>query len=77
MAKQAAIGMEQPSAFTRLWTFFQEVKVEMAKVAWPSKNELKQSTTIVLLVLAIFAAITFVYDIVFTRVVLGLLNLLG
>lgn len=77
MAKQSAIAAERPSPFVRLRDYFQEVKVEMTKVAWPSKGELKQSTTIVLLVLAIFGAITFVYDYFFTHLVIGLLGLFG
>ena len=77
MAKDSVMAGARPSPFTRLRDFFQEVKTEVAKVAWPSKDELKQNTQIVLLVLAIFAIIIFVYDTVFNSVVIGFLNLLG
>ena len=77
MAKQSVALVERPSAFNRLKDFFQEVKVEMAKVAWPSRNELKQSTSIVMMVLGVFGFITFVYDLVFSHVLITLLSVLG
>ncbi|MDX9972550.1 MAG: preprotein translocase subunit SecE [FCB group bacterium] len=77
MAKQTVALAERSSAFDRLKDFFGEVRVEMAKVAWPSRNELKQSTSIVMMVLGIFGLITFVYDLIFSRVLLALLSSLG
>jgi preprotein translocase subunit SecE len=77
MAKQSVALAERPSAFARLRDFFQEVKVELAKVAWPSRNELKQSTSIVLMVLGLFGLIVFVYDFFFSHFVLMLLRSLG
>ncbi len=77
MAKDSAMAGARPSPFTRLRDFLQEVKTEMGKVAWPSKEELKQSTQVVLLVLAVFAFIIFVYDSVFNSIVIGFLSLFG
>jgi preprotein translocase subunit SecE len=77
MAKQSVALVERPSIFNRLKDFFNEVKVEMAKVAWPSRAELKQSTSIVLMVLGMFGLITFVYDFLFSHVILVLFGSLG
>ncbi|MCC6695587.1 MAG: preprotein translocase subunit SecE [Candidatus Hydrogenedentes bacterium] len=60
----------------RIKQFFQDVSVEMSKVAWPSKDELKGLTQVVLVTLLVLAAIVGVYDWVFLHVV-KLLLLLG
>lgn len=75
MAKQLAAAEIKPSVVTRTTTFFQEVKAEMVKVTWPSTDELKTSTSVVLLLLAISAGITYVIDIVLQVVVMGLFKL--
>jgi preprotein translocase subunit SecE len=77
MAKQSVAVAERPSFFNRTRDFFQEVRVEMAKVAWPSRNELKQSTSIVLMVLGVFGLIVFLYDFFFSHLIISLLRFLG
>ena len=42
--------------------FFNGVVKEMKKVTWPTKDELKESTAIVVVVCLILAAFTFVID---------------
>ncbi len=46
----------------RLVTFYREVVVEMGKVSWPSYEELRMSTIIVLMVTVIFAVFTGMFD---------------
>ena len=46
----------------RLMTFYREVVVEMGKVSWPSYEELRTSTIIVLMVTIIFAVFTGMFD---------------
>ena len=79
MAKQTtAAGVEaKPTLFTRVRDFYQDVLVEMSKVTWPSKDELKSSTSVVLFMLGVVAAIVYAYDIVFQLAVLGLFKFLG
>ncbi len=78
MAKQspAATGASEPGMIARIQQFFQEVMVEMSKVSWPSKDELKAHTSIVMVTLLILAAIIGLYDWVFLRAI-QLLLLLG
>ncbi len=71
MAKQA----DGPGPIQRFQTFFNEVRVEMTKVAWPSKEEVKASTSVVLMLLAILAFIVGTMDIVFRTVVVTLLKI--
>jgi len=42
--------------------FLKDVKVEMAKVSWPSREELKGSTLVVIVVTLMFAGFTFIAD---------------
>lgn len=75
MAKQASVtATAKPNIFSRIRGFFEEVKVEMKKVAWPAKEEVRASTTIVMLMLILMAAIVGVYDYVFQVVVLAILK---
>ncbi len=43
-------------------TWFREMKSELKKVVWPSGKQVYKNTVVVLVVCAIFAAITFVMD---------------
>lgn len=52
--------------------FFNDVVKEMKKVTWPSKDELKESTMIVVVVCLIMAAVTYVIDMAITQVFKGI-----
>ena len=49
--------------------FFKDIKLEMAKVSWPTKNELMGSTVIVLVSLAILSAFIGACDLVLSKIV--------
>ena len=44
--------------FRRIGNFLREVRVEMSKVAWPTRKELKDSTVVVLVAVFITAILT-------------------
>ena len=48
--------------------FSKEVSVEMKKVTWPTKEQLKESTRVVVIVCIVFAIFTFVVDQVVTEI---------
>jgi len=52
--------------------FFTGVVKEMKKVTWPTKEELKESTAIVVVVCLILAAFTYVVDMSITQIFQGL-----
>ncbi len=54
---------------TRLINFFNEVKFEMGKVSWPSWDELKNSTYIVLNLSLILIIFLFFVDLILTRII--------
>ena len=49
--------------------FFKDIKLEMAKVSWPTKDELTGSTTVVLISLAILSIFIGVCDIILSKIV--------
>jgi preprotein translocase subunit SecE len=52
--------------------FFTDVVKEMKKVTWPTKEELKESTTIVIVVCLILAAFTYLIDMAITQIFKGI-----
>ena len=48
--------------YEKLRAFVLDVKVEMAKVSWPNRDELKGSTVVVIIVTLAFALFTFGID---------------
>jgi len=49
--------------------FFEDVVFEMKKVSWPSMEELKGSTVVVLTLSFMLAAFLFVVDLILSRVI--------
>jgi len=47
----------KPPVFGKMAKFLKEVKVEMSKVSWPTREELISSTAVVVVVSLIFAVI--------------------
>ena len=50
-------------------TFFKDIKLEMTKVAWPTREELIGSTVIVLVSLAILSAFIGICDLFLSKIV--------
>jgi len=49
--------------------FLREVKVEMGKVTWPSREELIQSTLVVLLAVLVAGTFIAILDLIFSRLI--------
>ncbi|MEJ5306666.1 preprotein translocase subunit SecE [Ignavibacterium sp.] len=56
----------------KIITFFQDVVKEMKKVTWPTKEELFESTKIVIVVCLVLAAFTYVIDMLINQVLKGI-----
>lgn len=65
MAKQATAATARPGLVARLNEFYLEIRAEMKKVAWPTKEDLKSSTSVVIFVLVALAIIIGVFDKIF------------
>ncbi|MCH7973684.1 MAG: preprotein translocase subunit SecE [Bacteroidetes bacterium] len=52
--------------------YFDDVVKEMKKVTWPTKDELKESTNVVIVACLLIAAFTYVVDMIVTKLFKGL-----
>ncbi|KUG24963.1 hypothetical protein ASZ90_005221 [hydrocarbon metagenome] len=56
----------------KIINFVNDVVKEMKKVTWPTKDELKESTTIVIVVCLLIAAFTYVVDMAVSQIMRGI-----
>ncbi len=56
----------------KIINFFTDVVKEMKKVTWPTQDELKESTVIVIVTCLILAAFTYLIDMSITQVFQGI-----
>ena len=77
MAKQATADAGKRNPILALRGFYRDVKMEMGKVAWPTRDEIKSSTQIVMLLLVLLATIVYGFDFVFKHAVLLILRTLA
>jgi preprotein translocase subunit SecE len=69
MAKTQTASAQKPGIFAQVQGFFEGVRDEMKKVAWPSRDELRSSTGITLMMLGIMGLIVAGLDVVFLLVI--------
>ena len=60
--------------FQKIKQFFQEFRVEMKKVSWPTRKEVVASTGVVLVVVVIISSYLGLADLVFNRLLKFLLS---
>lgn len=72
----ADLGSWGPRKFRELKSFLSEVKTELKKVTWPSKNEVYSTTVVVILTTIFFGFYLYGLDIlisqIFTRILAGI-----
>ena len=66
-----------PGCFRDQWTSCKEMRSEMRKVSVPSREEVRTTTTVVIVTVFAFAAYFYVVDAVFKRAAQSLLRWLG
>lgn len=75
MAKQIAATAPKPNIIMRLVNYLEEVRVELDKVTWPSRDDLKAHTIVVLFFLGLLSVLIGALDVGFQRLVLTLFSL--
>ena len=61
--------MKKKTLFKRIGDFLTEVKGELKKVTWPTKNDLIKTTVAVLISSFIFGVFLFIVDMIFSRII--------
>jgi preprotein translocase subunit SecE len=52
----------KPNVFERIMKYFRDVRVEMQRVVWPDREEVIQSSLVVVVALAFFVVYVFAWD---------------
>jgi preprotein translocase subunit SecE len=63
--------------YKRLGNFFRDVRSELKKVTWPSKNEVVSTTTVVIAATVFFGFYLFFLDVIFSWVITQVKSLFG
>lgn len=58
----------------KIKNFASDVVAEMKKVSWPTKEQLRESTIVVIVVTIIITAITWLFDTIFTKIITALFS---
>lgn len=56
----------------KILNFFSDVVKEMKKVTWPTKDELRESTVIVIVTCVILAGFVYLIDMILSNIIKGL-----
>jgi len=67
---------KKKNIFLRIKEYLADVRGEMKKVTWPTKNDLYKTTIAVIVSSIIFGVYLFAIDFIFSRVVKQIINLL-
>jgi preprotein translocase subunit SecE len=76
-AQDSGQGNQLTGMYTRTADFLRDVRSEMRKVTTPSREEVRTTTTVVIVTVFAFAAYFYVVDAVLSRVIQSLLHWLG
>ena len=68
---------ERPSIIRAIGDYIRDVRVEMSKVSWPSRRELRDSTLVVIVMVFIVAIFIGIVDRLLTLAFEGLIRVLG
>lgn len=68
---------KKPGFFQRLGKFFREMRLELKKVAWPSRAETLKKTGIVIVCVIIVGVIVWIFDGIANGLISALLSLFG
>jgi preprotein translocase subunit SecE len=71
-----AVATSQPGFFGRVVQFFREVRTELGKVTWPSREEVRKATTVIVIFVSALGLLIGLLDLVLqfilVRVVTGI-----
>lgn len=69
MAEANAVAKQKKPFFARIKKFFKDTKSELKKVTWPTKEQLKKNTGVIIAFIILVAIFLFVFDVAFGKLV--------
>ncbi|WP_407417274.1 preprotein translocase subunit SecE [Paratractidigestivibacter faecalis] len=76
-AKASKKSDKKPGFFRRIANWFGDVRTEMHKVVWPSKDELKTYTVAIIAMLVVFGVVIWLVDTGIVALIAGFTGLRG
>ncbi len=76
-AVKKSTGNEKEGFFKRVAQWFRDLKSELKKVVWPTKQQTANNTLVALVVMAVFAVILWGFDSLAQAGVKALISLVG
>jgi preprotein translocase subunit SecE len=67
----------RPSPFTAITDYIKDVRVEMSKVTWPTRRELRESTLVVIVMVFVIAIFIGIVDRALSYAFEALIRMLG
>ncbi|MDT7540813.1 MAG: preprotein translocase subunit SecE [Acidobacteriota bacterium] len=75
--RERGVGGSREGFFSRVGTFWRDVRLELRRVTWPSASEVQHTTIITIIAVAFFAAYLWSIDQVFAQLLNGFHKLFG
>jgi preprotein translocase subunit SecE len=63
--------------YQRFWNFLKDVRAELKKVTWPAKNEVVNTTVVVIAATIFFGFYLFFMDVIFSWAITQIKSLFG
>lgn len=63
---EANVKVKKKPFFARLKKYFKDTKSELKKVTWPSKEQLKRNTVVIIAFIIMIGLFLFAFDILFS-----------
>jgi preprotein translocase subunit SecE len=73
----AHMSEKKPRWYKRFWAFLKEARAELKKVTWPSREEVMNTTIVVIVLTVFFGFYLFFMDVVFSWALTKLKDLVG
>ncbi|MDH3308452.1 MAG: preprotein translocase subunit SecE [Acidimicrobiia bacterium] len=74
-AQRRPAAVERKPFFKRIYTFLREVRAELKRVSWPTRDQMVAFTTVTVITTVALTALTFVMDFGFKNGIIKLLEL--
>ncbi len=65
-----AVAKKSKTSFiSKIQKYFKDTKSELKKVTWPTKEQLKQNTTVIIVFIILIGIFLFVFDLGFSKLI--------
>ena len=70
------MNKKKENIFKRIGNYLNEIRGELKKVTWPTKNDMQKTTIAVIISSLIFGIYLFLVDVIFSKIINGVIDLI-